>query len=282
VLELQSFLSPVSGQALQDSLKDSSPLVRIAGLRSLEVIPPEHRFAFAGHLLADPLLAVRVEAARVLGPVPRGGLSPGDQQRLATTIAEFVATQELNSDRAETLVNLGNFYNQSGEILQAERTYRRAIDRNPMFIPAFVNLADLFRARGREAASQGVLREGLALHPESAPLHHALGLSLVRAQDIPAALAELDQAAELEPQTVRYAYVYGIALHSNGDSEEAMKVLKQANQAHPRDRDILLTLATISRDRGDISQAREWAGKALDLNPGDQAARQLLDALPAQ
>ena len=49
-------------------------------------------------------------------------------------------------------------------------------------MPAYVNLADLYRAAQREPDVRRVLEEGLAAVPDDAALHYALGLALVRAQ----------------------------------------------------------------------------------------------------
>ena len=54
-------------------------------------------------------------------------------------------------------------------------------------------MADLYRARGRDAEGERILREGLKVAPKNAILHHALGLALVRMKRTDAALSELDQ-----------------------------------------------------------------------------------------
>jgi Flp pilus assembly protein TadD len=59
-----------------------------------------------------------------------------------------------------------------------------------------------------------VLREGLGAAPDSAILHHALGLALVRIKRTGDALSEFKRATALEPANARFAYVYDIALKS--------------------------------------------------------------------
>ena len=49
---------------------------------------------------------------------------------------------------------------------------KAAIGLDPRFIPAYVNLADLYRARGRDAEGERILRDGLKIAPNSAMLHH--------------------------------------------------------------------------------------------------------------
>lgn len=77
-----------------------------------------------------------------------------------------------------------------------------------------------------------MLRQGLALLPRSAELHHALGLLLVRQGDQRAALRELSAAARLAPENPRFLYVEAIALHSAGRKSEALALLRRADQRH--------------------------------------------------
>ncbi len=100
-------------------------------------------------------------------------------------------------------------------------------------MPAYVNLADLERLRGRDDAGERHLREALAIEPDDGDVHHALGLLLVRRRQLPAAIAELERAAELRPELPRYSYVLGVALHEVGRSDRALAVLRAAHERHP-------------------------------------------------
>ena len=64
----------------------------------------------------------------------------------------------------------------------------------PYFVPAYVNLADLERALGRDEASVARLREAVALAPDAVSVRHALGLALHRAGQREAALEAFDRA----------------------------------------------------------------------------------------
>jgi predicted Zn-dependent protease len=136
---------------------------------------------------------------------------------------------------------------------------KAAISLDPLFVPAYVNLADIYRAQGREAEAEHVLRDGLKRLPASASLHHALGLTLVRAKRGAEALTELAKAARLDPGSARFAYVYGVALHSAGRVEESIQTLVKAGAKHPADTDILEALASFYRDRGNDAEARRYA-----------------------
>jgi len=282
MLELRPFLSPLSGQALQQALHDASPLVRIAALRTLEALPPANRYAFAGHLLSDPLLAVRIEAGRVLAATPAAQLDSSGAQSMKNAIADYVATQDYDADRPESRVNLGNLEAMRGHPAQAEHYYREGIERRADFSPAYLNLADLYRQEGMERESRDVLQQGLQRAPQDPSLHHALGLALVRAHELDQGIGELAQAARLAPDVARFAYVWGVALNSAGRPGEAVATLQAAQRLHPNNREMLWALATIERDRGEYARALEWAEKLLALNPTDRQADSLAQSLRAE
>ena len=54
------------------------------------------------------------------------------------------------------------------------------------------------RAQGREAEAERALRDGLAAMPDSAPLHHALGLSLARSRRVGEGVTELGRAGRAQ------------------------------------------------------------------------------------
>ena len=109
----------------------------------------------------------------------------------------------------------------------------------PSSIPAYVNLADVYRALGRDADGERVLRDGLASAPKSGVLHFALGLALTRLNRGDTALREFARAAGLEPGNARFAYVHAIALHSSGKVDAAIAQLKAALTTHPANGDII-------------------------------------------
>jgi tetratricopeptide (TPR) repeat protein len=158
---------------------------------------------------------------------------------------------------------------------KAEKYFKAAIDIGPALAQAYVNLADLYRVQQREQDGEAILRLGLKQSENRAPIHHALGLLLVRQQKINAALDQLKQAAELAPDQSRYAYVYGVALQSKG-YDAAIKYLKKASERHPGDLNILFTLASYHYENNNPAKAVEYAEKVLVLAPQHRGAQQLM------
>jgi Flp pilus assembly protein TadD len=207
--------------------------------------------------------------------------SESQRALLAQVSEEFVRAQEVNADHPTARAALGTFYAERGRVSDAEREYRSAIDLDSTFVPAYVNLADLYRALSREADGEQVLERALAHAPEDPGLLHARGLQLVRLGRLDAAATYLRDAARLAPETPRYAYVLAVALNSAGDADGALATVRGALEAHPYDRDLLLLAVSLHRDRGELTDARRYAERLLELTPDDPSLGELLRSLGA-
>nr|WP_232210377.1 HEAT repeat domain-containing protein [Nitrococcus mobilis] len=233
--ELQNWLNPESFQALATALHDTDPMVRLATLESLRPLPANTRWQLIRLFLQDPVRVVRISAAELLADIPAARVPAADREVLQAAIADYMAAQTFNADDPAAHVNLGNFYTVQGKKALAERSYRLAIDLDPSWVPAYVNLADLFRRMDQDSKGEQVLRSGIRRLPQAADLRYSLGLLLVRQEDLPAALVSLRQAADLAPANAHYSYVYAMALQNAGQLREARAVVDEALEQAPND-----------------------------------------------
>ncbi len=232
---LARFSSPASWPAVQGALADPDPMVRRGALTALGAQELEAQMHWGGPLLDDPVLSVRMEAAQLLAWAADDSTQlPG----LFAALEEYRDTLLWRADRPDSQLNLGNLEAHLGDAAAAERAYRRALEILPSFGAAAVNLADLYRATGREDEGAAVLKRTLEKSPEDGALHHALGLSLIRQQQPAEALAALQRAYELAPNEPRYAYVYGVALNDLGEPGEGLRILEDAVRRFPGNREL--------------------------------------------
>lgn len=264
---------------LAPALGDADPLVRLGAVAAASTLEPPDRMALLSPLLRDPILTVRIEAARFLASVPKDLMTSSDRTDLAAALSDYVKSQQVDADRAEAHVNLGALAAEQGDLARAEAEYRKALELAPFFGAASVNLADLFRQQGRELEAEKLLRQGLAASPLDPGVHHALGLALVRVKRLPEAVAELEKAAELAPDDPHYACVYGLALEP-GNPSRARAVLEKAQSRHPGDRELLEALAAVHARAGDWTATADAIRKLEALAPGDPRTRALVEGLP--
>ena len=266
VSSITPYLDQTNVDVLQQGLKDGNALLRLASVSALEGLPQAMLVQLAFPLLNDPAKIVRIEAARLLAPVPVGELA-GEQLSIYTNASnEYIESQEVNADRPEAQLNLGNFYLAKNQLEKAEQAYNKAIQLDSAFVPAYINLADLYRVRNRDAEAEKTLRAAINIAPGNADAHYALGLSLIRQQKNDEAVGLLQRAAGFDSTNAHYVYVYAVALNSTGKTSLAIDVLQDAQKRFPQDREILNALIAFHRDANNDFAAQTYMKKLQKLN----------------
>ncbi len=259
-------LEPKTFAAIRPLLADPDPLLRSTAARALEALPPELKVQHLLPLLDDPVRLVRIDAARTLAAVPKEALTENQRLAVERGIGEYLAAEMTNADRPESYLNIGLIHVDQGQFDQAEAAYRAALNLQPTFTQAAVNLADLYRLQG---------------DPRNAAAHHALGLLLIRQQRLPEALTLLAEAARLDEDNPRYGYVYAVALNGTGQGPKAIQALETVLATRPNDRDTLLALVAFQRDAGNLDAARNHARHLAALEPDNPQIQALLRPLGA-
>jgi tetratricopeptide (TPR) repeat protein len=275
----EPLVRPEALPQVQNLLADPDPLVRVAALGLLENFQAGARAAAAAPLLSDPVLAVRVEAVRLLANAADSSFTPEQRAARANARREYLDFLSLESDWPATLATRGNFELREGRTDDAIASYQRAIELDPHFAGAYVNLADAWRLQHKDAEGEALLRRGIVATPGAAGLHHALGLLLVRKGDKAAGVIELGQAATLDPANARYSYVYAVGLQSTGKLDEALTALAAADQRQPYDFDILGALISMNLEAGRPEAALPPARKLAEVMPEDPGLKDLIAKL---
>jgi Flp pilus assembly protein TadD len=177
-------------------------------------------------------------------------LPPEYARELNSLRDEYLQSLKLNADMPESQLNLGLYYASTDDPLAAEAAYRHAIKLSPVFIPAMLNLADLYRANGMDAQAVPLIEKAIKAAPRDPAAHHAMGLLLVRQEKLGQAVSYLGKAAELDSLNPRYTYVYAVALFESGQQESATKVLESALENHPGNRELVSALASYYQQLG--------------------------------
>lgn len=264
------------------ALGDADPLVRAAAVGAIDAADATELARLLAPLLRDPVRLVRIDAGRRLAALPDAALTEEQRRDRDRAVAEFVAAQQLDADRAEAWLNLGALATELRRYEEAERHYREAIRLSPRFPAGYVNLGDLYRMLGREEEALRVLRDGAERAPGSADLPYALGLALVRSGRLGEAIPELARASALAPEVARFAYVHGVALESLGPPGAGIEVLEAALERHPWDPDLLAALVAYCRGAGRLEDAIDHARRLAALQPDDPERRGMVEQLEAE
>jgi tetratricopeptide (TPR) repeat protein len=241
----------------------TDPLIRWAVASSLQRSHPAVIGSVGPKLLNDPVLAVRLATVTAMAPLDLELLPQASIADLQRGAEEFVAAQLVNSERAESHINIGNLRAGQRRFEEAEKAYRTALRLNPQFVPAYVNLADLYRALGRDIEGEELLRtalEGIPSDSQSA-LRQSLGLTLVRLGRLPEAIKELGLAANAADADPQYVLAYALALDAQGESAAAAEVLEGALQRFGEYPQLVATLINVYQRMGDEQAASALAAR---------------------
>jgi len=268
-----------SVSAIQIALGDPDPLVRRAAVEQVELLDSTMRAHMALPLLDDSVRTVRLAALPVLAGLPDSGWSDPQRTAFLRVLAEYRTSQHFNGDRPESWANLGNLERRLGNLRAAESDYAHAIGLAPQFVPAYTQLAELYRTTGQEAQADSILRTGLQQVPGSTDMQYQLGLALVRQKRVTDALPYLKSAAA--SGVSHYEYVYGVALYEARQPGPAVAQLQKAAAAAPDDQEILYGLASIAAAAGQRNVALPAARRLAALNPDNKELQQFVTKLEA-
>ena len=272
---LVAFPGPDADAALRRALVDEEALLRRTAAVTLRIADPGERVARLAPLLADPVRAVRLDAAAALAGTPPDLLKPYQAEALAKGIAEYEAAMEYMLDFAGNAHNLGNLAARRNDPAKAEAWYRRALAVDDLFFPAKSNLAVLLARQGRNDEAEKLLREVVAAYPDNAEASYSLGLLLAETGDLAGAAASLAKAAAGFPRDARVHYNAGLALARAGREAEAEKALRRAVELEPGSPDLLFALGEFLLRRGRFGEAEAVADRILAAHQEDGSARAL-------
>ena len=275
-LELARFPSREAIDALLDAFDDKEALVRAAAVRAMASQPWRDPSIQADiqKLLEDPLRLVRVSAtAAWRGPVP---------EPLPAAWRELDERNAALSDRAEGAYNAAIAQERRGKPELAIVAYKHAIERDPNFFRARLNLGHLLARTGRTGEAEDVFREAVAADATNGPAYYNLGLLYADLDRWPDAMAAMAAAMPLLPYHARLRYNYGLALDKAGRGDEAGAVLKAAHDLDPNDRDILHAVVAFFVGHQNWDEALRYARLYAKLVPDDPTAEEMVRALEVQ
>jgi predicted CXXCH cytochrome family protein len=254
---------------LERALGSDEALVRLGALQACDALAPEQRQLVAP-LLRDRLKAVRIEAARLISAMPEAAKQPGYKEALA----EYENSQWINRDRAPALVSLALLAMQEQRWQEAENYLKEAIQKEPWFVPASVNLADLLRSQQRDIEGGAILEAALKQAKNQPDLNLSYGLWLVRQKQTGSALIHLETASR-NSENPQHHYIYAVALEQAGKRTEARAVLDQAATRLAWDREIQMARVEYAIQSGDTKSAQKYVQEWVNRDKEDTTALQL-------
>lgn len=236
----------ISDYLIRPWVESDLPLIRLATARIGHLLSTEDRTRSYARLLDDEYRAVRVAAATHLV-----GIDLEHSSVVTRAFNELAVANDVNSWRGEGNLNQSLVDANNGRISEAIRRLQFAIEIDPYFEPAYVNLADLYRSQNELRSERQVYLDGLENVPQSASIHFSYGMHLIRTGQREEAVDAFGSAMSYDPQNLEYAYLYFLALDATNQTARALSELKVhiARYNTPQFIEMGLSFAQKTRDR---------------------------------
>ena len=197
VLALTSSVLPI-----QDAAFEHRMYLPLAALVVLGVLAAAHalRWAAGRKWVADPAAAGRVLAAVSLVVLTVLTICQNQYYRNEADMYRRIIELRPNNPRA---------YQSLGKALgvtpaEAEKCFRRVIELDPSYIPAYFNLAVVVANQGRADEAVGLFQTVLTLDPGLSAAHYSIGVIRLRQNRPAEALDHLREAVRLAPGVESY------------------------------------------------------------------------------
>ena len=255
-------------QRTNRSATDGGPLARTAAAQLIGSRGDEG--PMMEKMLADPIKAVRVEAAW------------SSLDRIAInhpTFAEISAIAAHQSDQPQGAMTMARLAVKREDMEDAEKWFKRAAKWDPSSPVPRRDLAVFLSGQGRTSDSLKWLEEAGRLAPDNAEIPYLSALAQAETGNPEKALSLLTNAVRIDPNFARAWYNLGLLQNSQGDPQSSLTSLQRAASLEPSNPDAPYAMATIYLRLGNAEYAINSAQEAIRRDPGHQPASQLLRQL---
>lgn len=176
------------------------------------------------------------------------------------------------SDEAVQRNNLGASLLQQGKMDEAIAEFQKAVDLDPKYAAAHLNLAYAYDRQGQLDMALAQYQKVIDLQPENLFAHNNLGVLYDKQGRYEEAIAAFEQVLQIDPSNATALQNLENAKKSRGIVEEREERFAQARkevEARPDDPRAAYELGRLHASFGEKDQALKWVAKALELGFDD-------------
>jgi tetratricopeptide (TPR) repeat protein len=192
-------------------------------------------------------------------------LQTGRNEEAITQLQKAV---QLEPGYASAQVNLGNAYQQTGRTEEAIAHFLKALEIAPDAAAAHYSLAVALVDVGRVDEGIAHYQKALQFKPDYAYAHSNLGIVLAQQGKLDEAIAHFQKAVEIKPDFALVHNNLGNALQQKGRVDEAIAHYQKALQIKPDYAEAHFNLGIALAQQGRAEEAFAHLQKAVELNPG--------------
>ncbi len=261
---------------LRKQTEDPSPFVRGAAAESLDPLAQQPNQAVRSTL--RELLQDPVRKVRIDAAWSLRSVLDLDQPA-ATDLMRYL---DYHQDQPSGSLQKGVFQFDRGNPKASLPYLRRAVEWDPNSAPIRHALAVSLSAVGKPSQAVEHLKVACELEPGVGDYHYRLGLAYNEAGKLKQAIQSLEKATELNPNNSRAWYNLGLGYSQANQPQKAIDTLLRAESINPDSPRIPYARATILVRLKQYDQAKQAAQRALDIAPNFQPAANLLRRFQSQ
>jgi len=168
--------------------------------------------------------------------------------------------------------HVGRFTAQRGDLAEAEKHLRRAVEINPTNDVIQSNLALVLARQGNLAEATAHFYLALEINPADSATLNNMGITLAQQGKLEEAIQHFQRSLEIKPNDGSGHTNLANVMLARGDMDGALKHLRRAVEIDPADADNQNSLAIVLAKRGNLAEATEHLRRVVELKPGDAAA----------
>lgn len=291
---------------LLSALKDPSPLVRGAAVRSIGSRASQGVRSALIEAAGDDYRVVRIGAASRLTAYPYQ-TGADHVKGIDRAVDELLGSLKLHPDRLSSYEMAGNVYQSLNRLKDAESAYQTALTMDPRAVNVMLTLASMYQRQKDAGKAEELLLAAVRTEPDSGAAYRALGhlkfdkkeqdasekyfrkayetdprsadtaymLAVIAATDrIDEAIAWCKKAKTLNSLNPLYAHTLALYQDRQGDSESAAKELQEVIARYPSYFDSYFLLGGIYEGKNRRKEAMELYSKAIIQAGGNEYYRQ--------
>jgi Flp pilus assembly protein TadD len=182
-------------------------------------------------------------------------------------IARLRKAVEIDPEFAAAHMNLGYALDKKGNLDEAIVQFRRTLELTPGSAAARYNLASLLARKGNLAEAIAQYRKVLEADPGNGEARYYLCKALVLTGDTDEAMARYEEKSAISQEPVARWNDFGNEFARRQDWEEAIVCYRQAIRFNARSAEVLANLGMACMEEGEIKGAIDAWQAALEINP---------------
>lgn len=191
----------------------------------------------------------------------------------------YVRALDIQPANTEIRLNYGRYLLAVGSTDRAIRQFESTIQERPAFAQAYYNLGTAKLQKGDITSGLNNLYLALALDPDNIEAMGNVGFAHATSGSLDSAQVYFERAVDTDETSPVALGNLGAFYLNSGLQESAIEILLRAVASKPDFADALANLSLAYFQIDEHTLSRTYAERTLEVNPDNQLARQILEAL---